>query len=637
MSAAVLDATAGMTPLRAITALRRAGLSDGSSITELRRLLGRLEDSLDVEAAGQALSGSRVRDQLAACTDLREQRIALLASSTVDSLPNLLTSVLLRDATLADIELAGYNQWQLEMLRGAPSLAELKPRLVGLLLDDKAVFDRVGDRLDLEAIEQRLIDFVAEIKVWTELCQRQVGGLTVLCTIALSPLARDRFIDYRSRARLEAAWQRMNAELLELGATGSSTVVLSHEALALRAGSVFADDRLRHVARAVYSIEYLHAYAEELSRVSRADLGQASKTLVLDLDNTLWGGVVGDDGTAGLRLGENYPGNAHLEVQALARDLSRQGVLLAVCSKNDDAIARAAIDDHPEMLLRTTDLVSARIDWQPKPANIAEIAQELNLGLDSFVFLDDSVFEREHMRRLQPQVRTVEVPAEPAGIAAGLAASGYFNTLRLTGEDLVRTDQYLTRARRSQAAAAATTTEQYLLELGSVLTLEPLGENNRDRIVQLFAKTNQFNLTATRYGNDEIARPGRATFGVRLRDNYGDSGLICAMVIDQDLDAHWVIGNIVLSCRAFSRGVETAVLAMLLQAAQRHGMAGVRASFTSTAKNGQFADFFPRMGFLDQEEPGDTGCRYYRHDLVQLPAVPAWIRSDSAPEVLHVG
>jgi FkbH-like protein len=635
MSAALLDAAA--TPLRAITALRKAGLTDGASITELRRLLGQLNDSLDVEAAGQALSGSRARNQLMARTELREQRIALLASSTVDSLPNLLTSVLLRDATLPSIELAGYNQWQLEMLRGAPVLAGLKPRLVGLLLDDKAVFDRVGDRLDLDAIEQRLIDFVAEIKTWTELCQQQVGGLTVLCTVALSPLARDRFVDYRSRARLDAAWQRMNADLLELGTTGSSTVVLSHEALALRAGSVFADDRLRHVARTVFSIEYLHAYAEELSRVSRADLGQAAKTLVLDLDNTLWGGVVGDDGTAGLRLGESYPGNAHLEVQALARDLSRQGVLLAVCSKNDDTIARAAVDEHPEMLLRTADLVSARINWQPKPDNIAEIAQELNLGLDSFVFLDDSVFEREHMRRLQPQVRTIELAAEPAGIASALAASGHFNTLRLTGEDLVRTDQYLTQARRSQAASAATTTEQYLLELGSVLTVEPLDEHNRDRIVQLFAKTNQFNLTGARYGSDEITRAGRGAFGVRLRDNYGDSGLICAVVIEENPDAHWVIGNIVLSCRAFSRGVETAVLAMLLQAAQQHGMTGVLASFTGTAKNRQFADFFPRLGFLDQDEPTEAGGHRYRHDLAQLPAIPAWIRSDSAPEVFHVG
>jgi FkbH-like protein len=572
--------------------------------------------------------------QLAGSGEFRDQRIALLASAIIDPVPNLLSTLLLRDGTLPETRLAGFNQWQLELRQGAPAFAGLNPRLVACLLDDSAVFERVRDELDLDEVEQRLDDFAIEMADWVALSQRTLGGLTVLCTIPLSPLRRDRLIDYRSKARLDSAWHRMNSRLLELGASGS-TLVLSHEALATRAGAVFAQDRLRHVAHHAFSVNYLHAYAEELSRVSRADLGQAAKTLVLDLDNTLWGGVVGDDGVAGLQLGGAYPGSAHTEVQSLARDLGLQGVLLTVCSKNDDSVAREAIDSHPEMVLRGSDLVAVRANWQPKPDNIAELAGELNLGVDSMVFLDDSPFEREHMRRLQPEVRTIALSQEPATYATTLAASGQFNTLRLTSDDLVRTDQYQAQARRSQSAASATTTEQYLLELGSAISVEPLGDHNADRIVQLFAKTNQFNLTGRRYGTEQIAQmrgDGHgAAFGIRLTDNFGDNGLIAAVAVDLDESGHWCVGNFVLSCRAFSRNVEGALLTLLLTAARDSGVPGVRATFTQTAKNAKFADFYLKLGFTPGVVPGS-----FLHDLSQIPAMPAWIRSSSNPEVFHV-
>jgi FkbH-like protein len=623
-----------VSPLRAISALKRSGLDAPGAPAELRRLLSALGDALDIEAAGQLLGTAAVRALLAAEGSFREQRIALLASSNIDPLANLLTAVLLRDATVPTVRTAGFNQWRLELLKGAPELADLEPRIVGCLLDDSAVFERIRDGIDLAGIEQRLDEFPGEVAAWTASSRRTLGGLTVLTTIPLSPLRRDRLVDYRGRARLDAAWNRMNARLLDLGADGSA-VVVAHEALAVRAGSVFAEHRMRHVARSAYSLDYLAAYAEELSRISRADLGRAAKTLVLDLDNTLWSGIVGDDGVAGLKLGGTYPGSAHTELQSLARDYSRQGVLLAVCSKNDDAVARDAVDNHPDMVLRSSDLVAWRADWRPKPGNVAEIAAELNLGIDAMVFVDDSPFERGMMRRAQPEVRTLEVPADPAGYAAALAADGQFNILTLTGEDVSRTGQYKAQAQRDRSAASAETMEDYLLGLGSVIEVEPLGELNADRITQLFGKTNQFNLTGRRFGTEQIARMAQggdsAAFGIRLRDHFGDLGLIAALVVTRGpRGGDWTIENMVLSCRAFSRNVEDAVIRLLLQGAARAGAAGVRAGFVPSPKNTRFAAFYPDAGFA---ATGPDGT--YRHDLKDIPALPAWISTPSLPEVFH--
>jgi FkbH-like protein len=626
-----------VSPLRAISALKRAGLDAPGALAELRRLLGVLAqsgDALDLEAAGQVLGTAKVRAQLEADGSFREQRVALLASSNIDPVANLLTALLLRDATVPAIRSAGFNQWRLELLMGAPELAALGPRIVGCLLDDGAVFERIRDGIDLAEIEQRLEEFPAELAAWTESSRQTLGGLTVLTTIPLSPLRRDRLVDYRSRARLDAAWSRMNARLLDLGADGSA-VVVAHEALALRAGSVFAEHRMRHVARNAYSLGYLAAYAEELARISRADLGRAAKTLILDLDNTLWSGIVGDDGTAGLKIGETYPGSAHTELQNLARDYSRQGVLLAVCSKNDDAVARDAVDNHPDMVLRSADLVAWRANWQPKPGNVAEIAAELNLGIDAMVFVDDSPFERGMMRSAQPEVRTLEVPADPAGYAAALAADGQFNILTLTAEDVSRTSAYKAQAQRDRTAATAGTMEDYLLGLGSVIEVEPLSEVNADRITQLFGKTNQFNLTGRRFGTEEIARMlsggDSAAFGVRLRDDFGDLGLIAALVVTRSASGgDWTVENMVLSCRAFSRNIEDAVISLLLQGAAGAGAAGVRAGFVPSPKNTRFAAFYPGAGFAAAGAEGS-----FRHDLTDIPALPAWISTPSLPEVFH--
>ncbi len=625
-------------PIKQLRALKRQGLA--GEARAVRALLGQIDDVLDLEAAGSILGNRAQREQLAGTGEFAEQRIALLGSSTMDALPHLLTAALIRDGVLPQVRLAGFNQWRFQILAGAPELRDLDPRIVACLLDDSAVFEGVADPLDIAEVEARCAVFPDELAQWARASRDTLGGLTVLCTLPLSPLSRDRIIDYRNKARLEAAWHRMNAAILDLADSQSATVVLSHSAIAEHAGVTFGSQRMRHVAARVFAPEFLLAYAQELARVGRADLGRAGKCLVLDLDNTLWGGVVGDDGVGALRLGGAYPGSAHLELQALARDLMKQGVMLAVASKNNDETAREAVSTHPEMLLDTSSFVGFRANWNPKPDNLREMAAELNIGLDAMVFVDDNPVERGLMRELLPQVTTVELPLDPAGYAGVVAARGDFNLLKVTEEDRDRTRMYQARARRAELESTAGSLEDYLDELGSRLTVERAGPLNTARIVQLFGKTNQFNLTGARYSEDDVTRRTAegtgAFFAARLTDRFGDNGLIAALSLAEAPDGAWSVENFVLSCRVFSRNVEDAIVTLVLRAAREHAAPAVTARYVESPKNTMFADFYARIGFTATPAPDGSRSASFRHDLTAIPELPRWIGVTDDQGVFHV-
>lgn len=634
------EAVRGRGPLGELRTLKRAGLSDaGDRVRSLLDELAAAGDPLDLEAAGGLLLRPEQRRQLAEQGRFAERRIALLGSSTLDALPSLLTAELVRDGVLPEIGSAGFNQWRMEILAGAPELAPLRPQLVALLLDDTAVFEGIANPLDLDEVERRCADFPAELAQWAESCDRVLGGLLVLATVPLGTLRADRLIDYRSKARLAAAWHRMNAEILALAGSRPRTVVLSDSALAARAGALHAPDRMRHAAGHAFAPEFLAAYAAELARVVRADRSRARKGLVLDLDHTLWGGVVGDDGVAALRIGGSYPGSAHLELQALAADLKAQGVLLTVCSKNDEAVAREAMATHPEMLLRPDSFVGIAANWDPKPGNVRALAEQLNIGVDSLVFVDDNPVERGLMRQLLPEVATVELPSDPAGYASALAARGDFNLLALTGEDLVRTELYRAQTRRAELERDSGSLEDYLLGLGSELELAPMDPLSSARIVQLFGKTNQFNLTGRRYTESEVAervRLGTGAFlGGRLTDRFGDNGLIAAVALARDADGAWVVENLVLSCRVFSRQVEHTVVGLVLRAARAAGAPAVRAAFVPSAKNGAFAEFYPAVDFTETLPAAEDGVRRFEHDLGHLAELPRWVGTTPDKEPFH--
>ncbi|MFG2926095.1 HAD-IIIC family phosphatase [Streptomyces sp. NPDC048305] len=618
-------------PLAALRALKRSGITEAAA-GRIPGLLRAIDDPVDRETAGLLLTGSAVRTALAGTGRFTPVRLGLLASSTVDPVPPLLAAALLAEGVQAETGTTGFDQWRFEILAGAPNLKELAPAVTACLLDDTAVFDKVADPLDVVEVEERCAGLPAELDTWLTAFEGAPGGIAVLNTIPLSALRRDRWVDYASKARAEAAWHRMNAAILDL-AGRAGVVVLSAESLTGRAGAQAASDRMRHLGGHAWSTDFLDAYAREVARVVLARLGRARKCLVLDLDHTLWGGVVGDDGVAALKIGGAYPGSAHAELQSLAKDLSRQGVLLAVASKNDDAVARDAVATHPDMVLTADDFSAFRADWNPKPGNVSSVAGALNIGTDAMVFVDDNPAERGLMEHQLPEVAVVPLPADPAGYAAALARGGWFNQLALTDEDRERGALYRARARREEARADAVSVEDYLRELDTAITVEAYGTLNAGRIVQLFGKTNQFNLTGLRYGADDVARrveTGEAAFfGVRAADAFGDNGLVGALALVREPDGDWTIENFVLSCRVFSRNIEDTVVGLVLRAARDAGAPGVRGRHVPTAKNGRFADFYPALGFT-----GAGG--EFRHDLTRLAELPDWVAVGTGEGKFHV-
>ena len=316
-------------------------------------------------------------------------------------------------------------------------------------------------------------------------------------------------------------------------------------------------------------------YGDQLGRLLAAIKGLSAKCLVLDLDNTLWGGVIGDDGLDGIVLGQGSTvGEAYLALQRYCLQLSQRGVILAVCSKNDEAHAVAPFEQHEDMVLRRKDIACFVANWRDKATNLRQIAQTLNIGLDSLVFMDDNPAERALIRRELPMVQVPELPEDPAEYVPLLASAGYFEAVELTPEDRQRTEAYRGNAERELLRQSTTDMAGYLQALHMKLSWQPFSVQSLKRIVHLNQKTNQFNLTTLRYSETDLLErmrdPEYVTLQLRLSDVYGDSGVI-GLVVAHHVVAHHVVasqdsGGVLeieswlMSCRVLGRQVEEATL-----------------------------------------------------------------------------
>ena len=366
-------------------------------------------------------------------------------------------------------------------------------------------------------------------------------------------------------------------------------------------------------------------------RLLAARFGRSAKCLVLDLDNTLWGGVVGDDGLDGLALGQgSAEGEAFAAFQAYAKDLAGRGVILAVCSKNDEANALAPFERHPEMVLKRADIACFVANWDDKATNLRRIAESLNIGLDALVFVDDNPFERNLVREKLPMVAVPEVSDDPSTFARCLADAGYFEALALTDEDRARGAQYQANAARASMAGAANDIGDYLASLEMRLIWTRFDSVGLSRTVQLINKSNQFNLTTRRYDEADIkqmiANPDCLGLQLRLVDRFGDNGMIAVAIMVRQGDAA-VIDTWLMSCRVLGRKVEEATLQILAEEAGRWGVATLRGAYLPTAKNGMVKEHYGKLGFAPvvTGEPGD----WYelRLDSYRPPALPMVIEA----------
>ena len=333
-------------------------------------------------------------------------------------------------------------------------------------------------------------------------------------------------------------------------------------------------------------------YGDLLARVIAAQRGLSKKCLVLDLDNTLWGGVIGDDGMEGIVLGEgNASGEAYLALQRYARQLRERGVILAVCSRNNPEVAQAVFRDHPEMVLRLTDIAAFVANWEDKATNLVSIARQLNIGIDSLVFVDDNPAERARIRESLPMVAVPELPDDAALYVRCVARAGYFEAVSFTAEDSARADQYSANAARGNLLESAQSMEDYLRKLEMSLTFGPVEPVNLPRVAQLIGKTNQFNPTTRRHSLQDLTKfmaTGQCfTLQFRLADRFGDNGLVSAMILrpDERLKDQIEIDTWVMSCRVFGRQLECEAMNIAVETARRMGVQTFRADYIPTSKN----------------------------------------------------
>lgn len=619
------------TAMERLRDLRGRGLLE-KRYDEVAGLLAREEPGggpPDAAAAGRLLGGIDPDAVLAHHPAVPVVTVAVTGQSTVGQVLDPLRGELARHGLLLRPVLGEHGTYLRDLTDPAGELHTARPDLTLCLLDAETLFSQVP-------VVWRPADVVIAAQEVLDRCTALAGsapGTLVLNTLPLPRTYSHQLVDHRSRALLGAVWREFNARLLRLTERFPGLVVIDLDPLVGEGGPV-TDPRLARYAKVRLGVELLAAYAREAGHLARALRGATRKCLVLDLDNTLWDGVLGEEGPDGIAAAGTLRGEAFGAFQRCVRQLGSQGVLLAVSSKNDPDQVERVLAGHPDLVLREPDFVAVHANWGPKDVALADIARQLDLGADALVFADDSAAERAQVLHGLPEVAVVPLDGEPASHVERLLADGWFDTMSLTEEDRARTGEYRARRERRELHAGAGSHQEFLDALDVRLEVGPARPHEFARLSQLTLRTNQFNLTGGGYS--EAALRGLAAGGgrhlllaARSADRFGDNGLTGAVLVSVS-DGQWHLDNLWLSCRVFGRGIEQALLAVLLSRARRLGLRAVGARYVPTVRNHRARGFYPSLGFVardlpDREEHAD-GAEEFHHDLAVLPDLPGHVR-----------
>lgn len=531
------------------------------------------------------------------------QRVAVLGAFTIDYLRRAVACGILREGVFPVVYQAPFGAYVQEVLDPGSGLHAFKPELVVIATHWRDLVADLPIGCSAAEVEQALD---AKVGLFRGLWGRLTGaGAKILQHLVVPPLPRYRGVAERTAAASPRnQMRRLNERLVEAGA--GLVTWIDMEGLATRIGTGrFSPAKFYYSAKLDHDQRWLPDYLPAFQAAWRAANARAKKVLVLDLDNTLWGGVIGDDGVEGIKLGPaSAAGEAFEDWQRYIKGLSERGVILAACSKNDPAIAASGFS-HPHSVLKREDFAAFECSWSDKAGGLKRIAQTLNVGIDSFVFCDDNPAECELVRRELPDVAVVHMGTDPAGFIDLFDAGHWFDMQAYTSEDLGRAQAYSARAAALAEQAEATDLAGYLAGLGMKGRLYRPEEADIPRVAQLEQKTNQFNVTTRRYGEAQIRgfmeRNDAVVLAFRLADRFGDHGLTSTLVAFREDDA-MRIDSWLMSCRVFSRSAEPFILKGLIDIAAGMGATRLVGEYRATAKNDVVADLYPRLGFSARED-----------------------------------
>ena len=549
--------------------------------------------------------GSKVEDLLP------RERLALVGSATLDHLVPGIRVAALRRRLWVDVHCGAYGQYRQEILDPSSALHRFAPRTI---LFSIAAVHAAPELLPGTGTEQAEAAVVGVIDEFRSLWQRAREDFKAAVIHQTFLNLTEPLFGSFDRLTPSSAWrivERMN-QLLADAAAADGVALLDVARSAQTDGRDAWFDAARMLqAKQEIALQAAPAYGELAARVLCAQRGMSRKCLVLDLDNTLWGGVLGDDGVENLVLGQgSAAGEAHLALQRYARSLKDRGVILAICSKNDPARAEEAFSSHPEMFLKRSDIAAFVANWDDKARNLETIARQLNIGIDSLVFVDDNPAERARIREALPAVAVPELPPDIAGYTRRLADAGYFEAVGFTAEDRQRAVDYAQNAQRDELRGSVQSIDEFLRGLQMTAVCGPVTPADLPRVTQLINKTNQFNPTTRRYSTEQIlemlAAPGTISLQLRLRDRFGDNGLVSVLIL-RPIDGHperLEIDTWVMSCRVFGRQLEHEALNVVVESARRAGVGEIIGTYAPTAKNSVVSDLYEKFGFQRVDTEG---------------------------------
>lgn len=563
---------------------------------------------------------------------LPELRVAVVRNFTVESLLPVLAGEIVAAGFRPEFYVGDFDAIAADVLNDDSPLFRFRPDFVIFAHWLEGLHPALANRflgLTSEQVQEAVTAIrTTQVRLLSALRER-TKAVALVNNFPVLPFPTLGILDAQQANGQTATILQLNAGILEDSHTIADTYVIDLMRLVADVGYRNAvNERYWQLARAPLTHAGLIAYGRECGRVFRALRGRSRKCLVLDCDNTLWGGIIGEDGLDGIKLDTTYPGSCFRALQEEILNLYQRGVILALCSKNNEADVLTVLREHPGMVLREEHFAITMVNWDDKVTNLRRIAAELNIGMDSLVFIDDNAFETNFVANQLPEVAVIQLSANPAGHRACLTRSGLFDSLTISEEDKRRTQMYRSDRQRAKLQRSNSNLADYLASLDTRAVLRQPRRAEISRVAQLTQKTNQFNLTTKRYSEGEIIALDRGEDSeiviLSASDKVSELGLVGVAILRYSADVA-EIDSFLMSCRALGRGLEDAFLHSVITSARKRGTSRVIGSYRPTSKNAQCVDFYQRHGFSKLKESADAIVWELATDR-PAPVFPTWIQ-----------
>ncbi len=536
----------------------------------------------------------------------KKMRIAILGNCATQFLATAIKGYANIERIGIEVFDADYNQIDAQLLESASETYEFKPDCILLYLATDKLYEEFLD-LQITARSSFADEIIGKLVNYWNLIETNAG-----CRIlqnSFSEIQDNALGNYSSKVDSSFTYQirKLNYLLEEKIATRSDVYPIDMLGIQLQLGQHFVyDASLYYNAKMTIAMDALPYVAKAVVDVIKAMNGQIKKCVICDLDNTLWGGVIGDDGLGGIEIGELGRGHAFTNLQRWLRQLKECGIILAICSKNNEDTAKEPFEKHEEMVLRLSDISVFVANWDDKASNIKLIQETLNIGMDSIVFLDDNPFERNLVRQMIPEITVPELPEDPALYLEYLQEQNYFEVASFTGASSDRTAQYQAEYERKKLEQTFESIDDYLKSLEMEGEAKPFEQVRFARIAQLTQRSNQFNLRTIRYTEDEIEKIAAddhyITLYYTLKDKFGDHGLVSVVILEKKSDKELFVDTWLMSCRVLKRGMEEFIINKMIETAKANGFEKVSSEYLPTPKNKMVKDIYSTFGFREKAE-----------------------------------